>query len=216
MFGLINRGQLGTPILQEFENLFARLSEFLLKEHNEDGTHRTSQGLLNFVPVGVVAPWTTATAPDGWILCEGQQVERLTYSALFDVIGTTYGAGNGTTTFNVPNMQGRFPLGKAVAGTGSTLAGTGGTLDHVHSGAAHVHSIDPPNTTTGFQSNDIFVDANIDGVTLRAASGGGAANNHDHDVNIAAFDSSSAGAGDTGSANPPYLALNYIIFTGVA
>lgn len=62
-------------------------------------------------PTGSVTMWTTATAPSGYLLCNGNTVSRTTYAALFAVIGTTYGAGNGTTTFNLPDLRGVFPRG---------------------------------------------------------------------------------------------------------
>ncbi len=151
MIGLINRGNLPDTTQSEFENFSARLREIFLKEHNEDGTHITQDRVFNFVPVGAISLWTTDTAPTAWLLCRGQQVSRATYQGLFSVIGTTYGVGDGSTTFNVPDLQQRFPLGKAVAGTGSTLAGTGGAIDHTHTagavsgstgaGGSHSHSI---------------------------------------------------------------------------
>lgn len=55
--------------------------------------------------------WFTATAPTGWLLCDGTNVSRTTYADLFAVIGTTYGPGDGSTTFNVPDMTGRVPAG---------------------------------------------------------------------------------------------------------
>ncbi|QDP47042.1 MAG: putative tail fiber protein [Prokaryotic dsDNA virus sp.] len=60
-----------------------------------------------FVPVGLIVPWTTATAPSGFLLCAGQAVSRTDYAALFAVIGTTYGSGNGSTTFNIPDLAGK-------------------------------------------------------------------------------------------------------------
>ncbi len=67
-------------------------------------------------PVGIISPYGGASAPAGWLLCDGSAVNRTTYAALFAVLGTTYGAGDGSTTFNLPDMQGRVPIG---AGTGT-------------------------------------------------------------------------------------------------
>lgn len=58
-------------------------------------------------PAGTVVAWSAAAIPTGWLLCNGQAVSRTTYSALFAVIGTTFGAGDGSTTFNVPNLTER-------------------------------------------------------------------------------------------------------------
>lgn len=70
-----------------------------------------------------------AAAPSGYLLCDGTAVSRTTYSDLFNIVGTAFGPGNGTTTFNVPDLRQRFPLGKSASGVGSTLGGTGGTDD---------------------------------------------------------------------------------------
>lgn len=99
-------------------------------------------------PSGVIMMYGAASAPAGFLLCDGTAVSRTSYAALFAIIGTTYGAGNGTTTFNVPDFQQRFPLGKAAAGTGSTLGSTGGAIDHTHNTKAHYHGLGTLATTT--------------------------------------------------------------------
>lgn len=55
--------------------------------------------------------WLTGSAPTGYLLCDGTAVSRTTYAGLYAVIGTTYGTGDGTTTFNLPNMKGKVPVG---------------------------------------------------------------------------------------------------------
>jgi microcystin-dependent protein len=105
------------------------------------------------LPVGSVLPFAGAAAPSGFLLCDGTAVSRATYAALFAVIGTTYGVGNGTTTFNLPNLKGRIPVGLDAAQTEfDALAETGGAkthalstaemASHTHSGPAHTHAID--------------------------------------------------------------------------
>ena len=71
----------------------------------------TRQQILSLMPSGVVLPFATPTVPAGWLKCSGQAVSRTDYADLFSAIGTTYGAGNGTTTFNLPNLQGEFIRG---------------------------------------------------------------------------------------------------------
>ena len=68
----------------------------------------------NYTPAGVITQYGGSTAPTGWLLCQGQAISRTNalYTRLFTAISTTYGAGDGTTTFNVPNLQGRIPVGK--------------------------------------------------------------------------------------------------------
>lgn len=70
------------------------------------------------------------TVETGWLLCDGSAVSRTTYAALFAVIGTTWGVGDGSTTFNLPDMQGRVPVG--IGGSGVTSVGdTGGEQTHI-------------------------------------------------------------------------------------
>ena len=68
-------------------------------------------GALVTIPSGMLAPFAGTSAPSGWFLCYGQAVSRTTYAALFTAIGTTYGTGDGTTTFNLPDLRGRTIAG---------------------------------------------------------------------------------------------------------
>lgn len=65
------------------------------------------------LPIGGMLPWTSDTIPENWLLCNGQAISRTTYSLLYAVIGTTYGTGDGSTTFNVPDMRDYVPVGKS-------------------------------------------------------------------------------------------------------
>ena len=69
------------------------------------------------VPTGVVQAFAGSTTPQGWLLCDGSAVSRTDYAALFNAIGTTYGSGDGSSTFNLPNLTDRFIEGNATAGT---------------------------------------------------------------------------------------------------
>lgn len=96
-------------------------------------------------PAGVVLPFAGSTAPTGWLLCFGQAVSRTTYAALFTALGTSYGAGDGSTTFALPDLRGRIPGGKdnmggsaasrlTTAGSGvdgATLGAAGGAQTHI-------------------------------------------------------------------------------------
>lgn len=109
------------------------------------------------VPVGVVNPFAGATAPAGWLLCAGQLVSRTQYPVLFTTIGTTYGAGDGTT-FGIPDMRGRTVAGVDNMGgaaavrlttavsalDGLTLGATGGNervQTHTHIQDPHRHTL---------------------------------------------------------------------------
>lgn len=89
-------------------------------------------GLLaaNAVPAGAIIMWPSNVIPSGWLVCQGQAVSRSTYSAIFGVIDTTYGVGDGVTTFNLPNFQGRVPTGVSTSDASFFLAVTGGEKTH--------------------------------------------------------------------------------------
>ena len=76
-------------------------------------------GTLSIVPSGSVIPFAGSTAPQGYLLCDGREVSRADYPYLFDAIGTTYGEGDGNTTFNLPNLQDKF-----IEGAGTNAVGT--------------------------------------------------------------------------------------------
>lgn len=71
-------------------------------------------------PIGSIIPFGGTTAPDGFLLCQGQAVSRTTYAELFEVIGTSFGSGNGSTTFNLPDLRETVPVGSGTRGSGVT------------------------------------------------------------------------------------------------
>lgn len=118
-----------------------------------DGVHL----VVASVPTGAIKPYGGTTAPSGYLLCDGSAVSRSTYSTLFGVVGTTFGVGDGSTTFNVPDLRGRIPAGKDNMGgsaanrltgasgsvTGTTLGAVGGEESHTLSSGempSHSHS----------------------------------------------------------------------------
>lgn len=96
--------------------------------------------------IGSIIPYTGNTVPDGFLVCDGSAISRSDYSSLFDVIGTTYGVGDGFTTFNLPNLSGKVAVG---ASQSYSLGSTGGESSHIlleaetpahtHTVAAHTH-----------------------------------------------------------------------------
>jgi len=147
-------------------------------------------------PAGSVTAWlgSNASVPSGWLMCAGATVSRSTYSDLFSVIGTTFGAGDGSTTFGLPNLTGHMLVGASV--TAPTQTGTGdaylnATWDHDHtvnvastttSSDSHSHTVDPIAVTSGGPST-----------TTAVASGGGttvASSTHTHSTNVASTTSS--------------------------
>lgn len=156
----------------------------------------------SIVPPGCVMEYAAANAPSGWLLCDGTAVSRTTYSALFGVIGTTYGVGNGSTTFNLPNLRGRVPVGLD-PGSGQNLGFTAGAPSVALTQAEmppHTHSIaDQGVSWPGPQGG------------IRQAkdwSGWGTGGNW---VGGVTQTTSSAGSGAAHQNMPPYIILNFII-----
>lgn len=89
---------------------------------------------------GTIIMYVSDLLPAGFLLCDGSAVSRSTYSSLFSAIGTTYGTGDGSTTFNLPNMKGKMPIGVKSGGNVGSLGATGGSFNHVHSMGAHTHA----------------------------------------------------------------------------
>lgn len=144
-------------------------------------------------PVGVVDDYAGSTAPEGFLLCDGSAISRATYSDLFSVIGVTFGAGDGSTTFNIPHLHNVMIMG---AGDTYALASTGGaatvTLDvtmipsHTHIANSHFHTIPSDNAGTpatgdcevrGTTSDGSNVSTDGTVVTLQNTGGGLAHNN---------------------------------------
>ena len=153
----------------------ANTTDFAVEKPTVGGYRNSWGGTLNValdkltellalaLPIGTVQMYTKATAPTAttnggtWLVCDGSAVSRTTYSALYAVIGTTYGVGDGSNTFNVPDLKGRSPVGYnvAVINNGQTtqrstraVASSGGEENHILSeGELEQHSHVIPNTT---------------------------------------------------------------------
>ena len=193
--------------------------------------------------IGSLKPWSPSTAmlPNGWLICQGQAISRTTYADLFFLIGTQYGSGDGTTTFNIPNLAGRGIVG---TGTGSyasptarAVADTGGSeiiqITNTHMPAhAHVMTHDHANSTTGWQDHHSHTfNAVTDGAswntfyTDQFAMGGGGrflnnwtgstswAGGHSHTINTPTHTGSTQNTGSGSAINTmnPYLAIPHII-----
>jgi microcystin-dependent protein len=120
------------------------------------------QDIVNRSEVGAIKPWTKSTAPAGYLLCDGTAVSRTTYADLFAVISTTYGVGDGSTTFNVPDLQGKMPQG--YDGNTYNLAGTGGANTvtvAVTNNQAATNTTNQAVTVTGSISNTSLTEAQL-------------------------------------------------------
>ena len=155
---------------------------------------------VNSVITGSIQMWPTASAPTGYLLCAGSAVSRSTYAALFAIIGTTFGVGDGTTTFNLPNYTNRMPYG-------TTLGATGGSADAIVVSHTHTATVtDPGHLHTG------TVGAGSSGtpggsaavIPFGAVSMGTATTG----ITVA---NSTTGVSGTNANLPPYLGINFII-----
>lgn len=160
------------------------------------------------MPVGVVLPYVSSSAPNGWLNCEGQELYRGDYPALFAVIGTTYGAGNGTTTFRIPNLSGRVVVGQG-SGSGLTarsMGATGGAETHTLTSEempSHSHTSNAVGGTLGLMTAD----------GNNTAGGGLDASAVEPNLyaSPAALSIDSVGDGDAHNNMQPFAVLNYII-----
>jgi microcystin-dependent protein len=175
-----------------------------------------------FTPIGALVAYagSSTAVPTGWLLCDGSAVSRTTYAALFAVLGTSYGGGDGSTTFNVPSLVNRVAVG---AGGSYSRGNTGGASSvsltssqmpsHNHSfsdsgstdwGGDHSHSV----SNQGGRS-----DLLAGGGTSAAASGGGSTGSgggHSHSFTVSGSTDYS-GSGSAHENMPPYVATHYII-----
>lgn len=127
-------------------------------------------GNNSFLPAGAIQAFAMNTVPTGWLECNGVAVSRVTYANLFSVIGVTYGAGNGVTTFNLPDLRGEFirgldngrsvdpgrTLGSNQTGANNPHTHTIVDPSHNHTQNAHVHGITDPGHNHSANTYDVF------------------------------------------------------------
>jgi len=188
---------------------------------------------------GEIKMWPTSSPPVGYLLCDGSAVSRTTYAALFALIGTTFGAGDGSSTFGLPNYTDRTVIGAgglySVGATGGskdatlvshshTYSATTSTesADHSHSGTtstggSHQHGIPTVLGAGGILAIDqetrgtsATVDTDAAGSHDHTITTGGVSANHTHSVSGS---TSTDGSSATDANLPPYLGIRFIIKT---
>lgn len=105
------------------------------------------------LPAGLVQMWAAAAAPSGWLLCDGSAISRADYATLYAAIGDTWGAGDGSTTFNVPDFQGRAPAGVGTSSGGTDVTHVAETIalatKYNDKMQGHKHDLTLGNNNTG-------------------------------------------------------------------
>lgn len=164
---------------------YANLAAATLSQNAIQNSPTSSPAPL--LPAGSVIMWSGSSAPSGWLLCDGSAISRTTYASLFAIAGTTYGVGDGSTTFNVPDLRDRFPLGK---GTNNSTLGA-------QTGSVSASSVI---TTAADGDGDLTV-----GTTTVAASA--------KDSSVTSAVESVTQASHTHTVTVPSSVMNYIIKT---
>ena len=169
---------------------------------NSDGSLKRIAGgtLYADAPLGTILAFGGTTAPAGWMLCQGQTISRTTYAKLFAIIGTTFGTGDGSTTFNIPDLRGEFLRG---VGTNSHAnQGSGGNLgEHQDatgfaapvSGRNYSDIYDLASGNKGYKNPDTQINTTLNGYSRT-----------DHNQNL-------GGSAYVISFRPTNTSVNYII-----
>lgn len=155
------------------------------------------------LPIGSVIAYSGSNEPSGWLICDGRAISRTSYSNLFNVIGTTYGAGDGSTTFNLPDYRDRVPVGLDSNDSDfDTLGKTGGEKTHkltISEIPSHGHNI---MTRANWSSTN-----NTVGALSRSTTSNGTDELKDGSV----FGARATGGGQSHNNLQPYIVINYII-----
>ena len=190
------------------------MSNYEATKYDFDGANLTG---IEGIPTATIVPWSSSSVPSGFLECNGAAVSRSTYSALFAIISTTYGAGDGATTFNVPDLQDNVAIGKsgtkALASTGgaNTVTSTGnvgGSTANATLSTAQLASHSHPITTNTYPnaSNNKMRSAGNTSLGTAGTNNQGSGTGHQHNM-------SATFTGDATSVVQPYLTVIYIIKT---
>ena len=176
--------------------LTARVTSAESKAKTTDSTIASTKSdleasILKAAPIGAIVMWATSTPPEGWLLCNGTVVSRTAYPELFKVLGTSVGAA-GSSSFKIPDLSGRFPLGTSNA---HNLHSMGGEETHtltVDEMPAHDHGI-----------GGNIVQRGSGGDSFRELAGAYPGNNNPSSQRI--------GGGQAHNNMPPFYSINFII-----
>ena len=193
------------------------MSNYEATKYDFNGANLTG---IEGIPTATIVPWSSASVPTGFLECNGANVSRSTYSALFAIIGTTYGAGDGSSTFTLPDLQDNVAVGKS---SGKALASTGGANTVTSTGnvagstanatltTAQLASHSHPNNVTWYQFGQHPGRTSLrnqgnppSNPAIVGSTGSGQGHSHNMSANF---------VGDATSVLQPYLTVIYIIKT---
>jgi microcystin-dependent protein len=187
------------------------MANYEATRYDFDGANLTG---IEGIPTATIVPWSDSSVPSGFLECNGAAVSRSTYATLFGIIGTTYGSGDGSTTFNVPDLQDNVAVGKS--GT-KNLASTGGANTVTATGNIGGSTANATLSTAQLASHSHPKGGNVTSFALfppgqtgtyspdqTGNAGSGQGHSHNMSANF---------SGDATSVVQPYLTIIYIIKT---
>jgi len=191
------------------------MSNYEATKYDFSGANLTG---IEGIPTATIVPWSSSSVPTGFLECNGQAVSRSTYAALFAIVSTTYGVGDGASTFNVPNLSDNVAVGKsnnkALASTGgaNTVASTGNVGGSTANAtltaaqlASHDHSFPVTTPVSPLQGGNVGGGyPSVSGNKSTNQNGSGDGHSHNMSANF---------SGDATSVVQPYLTVIYIIKT---
>lgn len=189
------------------------MANYEATRYNFDGANLSD---IEGVNTGIVLPWSSASVPSGFLECDGSAVSRTTYATLFGVISTTWGVGDGSTTFNLPDFTDKCCVqnsptksfattggANTVAVAGNIAGSLGNTTITTPTLAPHSHPMGG-NSRNGGNGNGSTPSQVASGGGSTGSTGGGGAHSHPLSASF---------TGDSSSVLQPYLTVMYIIKT---
>jgi microcystin-dependent protein len=212
----------GFKLVNKFKNIFFEFNNKIMFSNNTSSNLFIQEYFKKIIPAGSILTYAGTEVPRGWKNCNGTELERKFYPELFKAIGTKYGTGNGSTTFNLPNFKGRVPvctdlsqsefdeIGK-IGGAKTHTLSINEMPSHNHGGTTSINGLHLHSYTDTYRTGtqDIFA-ASGSGITAAdetsttETKNTSLNGNHDHIIG-------SQGNNQSHNILQPYIVINYII-----
>jgi len=190
------------------------MANYEATRYDFDGANLTG---IEGIPTATIVPWSDSSVPTGFLECNGAAVSRGTYADLFAIVGTTYGSGDGSTTFNVPDLQDNVAVGKSgtknlgSTGGANTVTSTGNVAGSTANASLSTAQLASHSHNVPFQGGDGGINYGLFGAgrnptVSKSTAGTGSGSGHSHNM-------SANFSGDATSVVQPYLTVIYIIKT---